>query len=94
MIARCMCWETSRNLKRRIMEPKGAVKREGRKNSIATHAWDEDHRVNWEEVRVITIEPSYWKRRVCEALRIKSVGSTSNVDCGLILDPAWMQFLD
>ena len=70
---------------------KYALKREDRKNGIVTHAWDEDH---WEEARVITVEPSYWKRRVQEALRIQSVGSMSNLDCGLTLDPVWLQFLD
>ena len=86
--------ETKRNLKQRLMEHKGAVRREDRKNGIATHAWDEDHRVNWQEARVVTVEPSYWKRRMREALRIQSVGSTSNLDCGLTLDPVWLQFLD
>ena len=75
------------------MEHKGAVGREDRKNGIATHAWD-DHRVNWEEARVVTVEPSYWKRRMREALRIQSAGNTSNLDCGLTLDPVWLQFLD
>ena len=46
------------------------------------------------EARVVTVEPSYWKRRMREALRIQSVGSTSNLDCGLTLDPVWLQFLD
>ena len=39
--------ETKRNLKQRLMEHKGAVRREDRTNGIATHAWDKDHRVNW-----------------------------------------------
>ena len=69
------------------MEHKGAVRKEDRKNRIATHAWDEDHRINWEEARVVTVELSYWKRQVREALRIQSGGNTSNLDCGLMLDP-------
>ena len=86
--------ETKRNLKQRLMEHKGAVRRQDNKNGISTHAWDEDHRVNLEEVRVVTVEPSYWKSMMREALRIQSVGNTSNLDCGLTLDPVWWQLLD
>ena len=35
--------------------------RRDRKNGVATHARDRDHRV---EARVIQIEPFHWKRRV------------------------------
>ena len=86
--------ETKRNLKQRLMEHKGAVRREDRTNGIATHAWDKDHRVNWKKARVMTVEPLYLKRRMREALRIQSVGNMSNLDCGLTLDPVWLQFLD
>ena len=50
------------------------------KKGIATHAWDRDHKVNWEEARLIQTEPFYWKRRVLDALWIKSRGTTSNLD--------------
>ena len=86
--------ETSRNLKRRLTEHKGAVKREDRKNGIATHTWDHEHRVNWEEARVVRTEPHYWKRRMLEALRIQSIGNTSNLDCGLTLNPVWVPFIE
>ena len=86
--------EMNRNMKQRLMENKGAVRRGDRKNGIAMHAWDEDHKVNWEEARVVTVEPSYQKRRIREALMIQSAGNKNNLDCGLMLDPVWLQFLE
>ena len=86
---------TGRNLKRHIMKHKGAVKRQDRKNGIAIHAWDEAHRVNWEDAKVVATEPAYWGRRVREALRIQTrTDGTSNLDCELTQDPTWFQFLD
>lgn len=60
-------------------------------NGIATHAWSSDHRVNWEEARdsVIPSEPYYWKRRILEAIEIRCRKNTSNLDCGLALDPLY-----
>ena len=54
--------ETRRNLKKRLMEHKAAVRRGDRNNGIVVHAWDHDHRVDWEAARVLELEPQYWKR--------------------------------
>ena len=86
--------ETGRCLQVRLREHRGAVRRCDKKNGIAAHAWDRDHRVNWDAARVICTEPFYWKRRVHEALSIRSHDVTSNLDCGLILDPVWTPVLD
>ena len=57
-----------------------------------------DHSVNWEEDRIVTAETSYWKRIVLEENSTgsaeDSVSSISNLDCRLMLDPVWLQFLD
>ena len=86
--------ETGRCLQVRLTEHKAAVKRGDRKNAIATHAWDHNHRVNWEGAQVIQTEPFYWKRRVLEAIIIRNHDTTSNLDCGLSLDPLWTPLLD
>ena len=57
---------------------------------IATHAWDEDHRVYWEEASVITVELS---KSMGSAEDTECVGSTSNLDCGLWTNAVWLQFL-
>ena len=49
--------ETGRNLQKHLMEHKAAVRRGNRNNGIAVHAWDHDHRVDWEAARVLEHEP-------------------------------------
>ena len=44
--------ETGRSLQKRMMEHKAAVRRGDRNNGIAVHAWDEDHRINWEGANI------------------------------------------
>ena len=38
------------------------------KNGIAVRAWDNKHRVDWENASVLKQEHGYWKRRVREAI--------------------------
>ena len=85
--------ETGRNLQRRLIEHKAAVRKGNRKNGIAVHLQDNDHRVDWEAARVIGQEPHYWRRRILEALHISRCERTSNLDCGLSLDSVWDPFL-
>ena len=61
--------ETKRTLKTHIVEHKQAVKKFDEKNGEAVHANTHDHRINWEEVKVVTVEQSFWRRRVQEAIR-------------------------
>ena len=60
--------ETGRSLQKRLTEQKYAVKTNDRKNGIAVHVWDMDHRPDWEAAEVVESEPHYWKRRVLEAI--------------------------
>lgn len=85
--------ETGRNLQKRLSEHKAAVRRGDRKNGIAVHLQDHDHRVDWEAAKVIGQEPHYWRRRVMEAIHIAKQENTSNLDCGLTLDPVWTPFM-
>ena len=85
--------ETGRNLQKRLMEHKAAVRRGDRNNGIAVHAWDHDHRVDWEAARVLEQEQRYWKRQTLEAIHIMRHGNTTNLDCGLMLNSIWTPFL-
>ena len=87
--------KTSRCLQKRLTEHKGAVNRCNRKNGIASHdAWDQDHRVDWQEASVIQTESHYWKRRALEAIWIQGNSNSNNLDCGLTLDPIWLPLFD
>ena len=55
----------------RLVEHKAAVRRGDTNNGIAVHAWDHQHRVDWEKASVLKQEPGYWKRRVLEAIEIQ-----------------------
>ena len=85
--------ETGRTLKKRLVEHKGAVRRGDTNNGIAVHAWEHQHRVDWENAGVLKQEPGYWKRRVLEAIEIQRHAENTNLDCGLILNPIWTPFL-
>lgn len=89
--------ETGRNLQKRLTEHKAAVRRGDRKNGIAVHVQDHDHRVDWEAAQVIEQEPRlpYWPRRIREAIHIANRdGATTNLDCGLSLDSIWSPFMN
>ena len=75
------------------MEHKAAVRRGDTKNGIAVHAWEEQHRVNWDEASVLTQELRYWRRRIVEAVEIKKQTENTNLDCGLTLDSIWSAYL-
>ena len=85
--------ETRRSLKKRLVEHKAAVRREDTNNGIAMHAWEHQHRVDWENASILKQEPRYWKRRVLEAIEIQKHAENTNLDCGLTLNPIWTSFL-
>ena len=62
--------ETKRTRKRRIVEPKQAVKKFDGKNGVAMHANTYHYHINWEEAKMVTVEQSFWRRKVQEAIRI------------------------
>ena len=81
--------ETRRCLRKKFMEHKEAVRRGDSNNGIVVHVHSNDHRINWDEARILEIESCYWKRRVLEAIWICKRTSTMNLDCGLIVNPIW-----
>ena len=96
-----LCWdctqvyvgETGRTLKKRMSEHKQAMKRFDEKNRIAVHVFKHDHRIAWDEARIATLETSYWRRRIKEAINIRSKKGTMNLDCGLTLSNTWRSSL-
>ena len=63
--------DTGRNLWKRLVEHRSAVRRGDENNSIAAHAKKHQQQVNWEGAEVLLQEPRYWKRRVLEAMEIQ-----------------------
>ena len=71
------------------MDRKNGIDKNDRKNGIAVHAWDLDHRPDWDAAEVLETEPRYWKGCVLEAIWIQRISQTTNLDCGLTLNEAW-----
>ena len=59
--------ETGRTLKKRLSEHKQAIKTFNSNNGISVHVHQEQHRINWEDAKVLDYEDNYWKRRTLEA---------------------------
>lgn len=94
--ADCNCvyvGETGRSLEMRLKEHRYAVKTMDTNNGVAVHAWTNDHHVNWEAAKVITVEQHQTKRKVLESLHIKKQSDTSNLDSGYTLSPIWRPLL-
>ena len=49
------------------MEHKAAVRRGDRNNGSAVHAWDEDHRIDWEGANIKEVKQQLCKRQALEA---------------------------
>ena len=86
--------ETSRTLEKRLSEHKNVVKKHDSNNVIAAHAWTNQHKVDWKATKTREMEGNYWKRRVLEALHIHQQQHTSNLDCGLAINPSWLPLVD
>ena len=85
--------ETERTLEKRISEHKAVVKRHDEKNGIAVLAWNNQHKVDWQETKVLQTETNYSKRRTMEAVHIHQQQLSSNLDCGRNLSPVWHPLL-
>ena len=82
--------ETKRTLKVRLGEHKQAVKRGDPKNSIAVHAHESNHTIDWDGAKVKRSGMTgYWQRRAIEAIHIKLSEKTMNLDGGLQLPTVW-----
>ena len=56
-----------------------AVKKFDQKNEVAVNATTHDHHINWGEAKVVTVEQSFWRRRVQEAIKIRIQDSSMNL---------------
>ena len=67
----CYIGESCRRLGIRIEEHKKAVQTYDEANGVAKHAWENSHRPNWEEVKILDRESNWHKRKIKEALHMK-----------------------
>ena len=80
--------ETGRQMKTRIEEHKRAVMKADPNNAIAEHVWSTGHKILWDETISIDHDGDWFRRRIKEALHIRS-SNAMNSDSGLLLNPCW-----
>ena len=78
--------ETGRTLQKRLVEHRYAVKKGDRKNGIAVHAWDKEHRIYWEGAEVIGIEPPLF-------IWIYKSKNNTNLDYGVTIHQLWLPYI-
>ena len=83
--------ETPRTVTNRVKEHRRAVvKGDIQASAIASHVWQEEHKINVDKTRVIDRATGMTERRVKEALHIQMrKGEVINVDAGLTLSEQW-----
>ena len=55
--------EMGRALSKKVAEHKYAVKTGGKRNRVAVHAWDEQHAVDWEGVKILEPLEIIWIKK-------------------------------
>ena len=65
--------ETGRQLSKRISEHKNAVRIYDEKSAIAKHCWTSDHRMNFDESKIVYANSNIKQRRAVEGVLINSI---------------------
>ena len=76
--------ETERTLQR-ITEHKRAVKNNDPNNSLVVHVSKMYHKIKWEDVKALTREEQWTKRKI-KGLAIRNTVNNMNLDQGFQLD--------
>ena len=80
--------ETGRQMKTGIEEHKKAVMKADPNNAIAEHMWSTGHKIQWDETTSIDHDGDWFRRRIKEALHVKSSNAMSTGP-GFSLNPCW-----
>ena len=88
--------ETQRALATRTKKHKDNIGHDPKMyNVISKHRLDNDHEIKWDKVKILDVEPHYFKRKYSEMLQIKSTKNTLHIqhDTGSIIsniyNPKW-----
>ena len=80
--------ETGRTMEARMKEHKWAVRCDDVNNGIAVHTNNTRHSIRWESAQVVEVQ-NWSKRRTKEALHIRDLVNTMNLDKGHHISPTW-----
>ena len=62
------------------------------RNANAVHHMDKDHRIDWNNAKIVKREEKWKERKILESIYIKS-NSTFNLDSGFPLDQIWTDLI-
>ncbi|XP_071478008.1 uncharacterized protein, partial [Diadema antillarum] len=86
--------ETGRSLETRLKEHKTCYRRsEWEKSAIVKHAQQSEHRINWEDSKLITSIKNWNTRRIREAIEIHT-HDTVTQDTGLHINNIWLPLIN
>ena len=81
----CYIGQTGRKLSQRLSEHKRAVVgADFNTSALAEHAWTNDHRVDWENVKILARKSDLTARTILESVLIRTTKDTLNRDCGAL----------
>ena len=81
---------TGRQMKTWIAEHKAAMRQANTNNVTASHVCNSGHSIPCRETSVLELEVDKHRRRVQEALYVRSSAGTSNTNPGLALNSCWL----
>ena len=92
--AHCECGgtyigETGRTFKIRMSEHKRAIKNGDQNNAISVHVHSTGHAILWDKCEIVGVEQNWRRRRIKEAILIRSTPNTINTDPGVHINPSW-----
>jgi len=71
--------QTKRQLRTRIKEHKSDIyKKSGPPSVISLHRLDFQHEFNWDNIKILDREPSFYKRLIAEMIHIKKQSHSTN----------------
>ena len=85
--------ETGRTFKIRMSEHKRAIKIGDHNNAISVHVHSTGHSILWDKCEVLAVEENWRRRKIREAILIKSTSDTINTDPGVHINPSWDSIL-
>ena len=77
-------------MKTRIAEHKATMRQANTNNVTASHVWNSGHNIPCRETSVLELEVDKHRRRVQEALYVRSSAGTLNTNPGLALNSCWL----
>lgn len=81
--------ETGNLLNKRIKQHKYSVNTMDMKNGVAAHRLNCEKNINWDEIKLLTQERSWWKRKIKESLFIQKEKPTMNLNQGICIVGKW-----